>query len=54
MKKTTEKSPKPEKQRGEYDEKLKVKGSFLDIMKAAMKEADEKPQKKKKKKEKNG
>ena len=52
MKKTTEKTPKPEKERGEYEEKLQVKGSFLDIMKAAMKEADEKP--KKKKKEKNG
>jgi|JI6StandDraft_1071083.scaffolds.fasta_scaffold317251_2 hypothetical protein len=52
MKKTTEKTPKSEKQRGEYEEKLQVKGSFLDIMKAAMKEADEKP--KNKKKEKNG
>lgn len=52
MKKITDKTSKPEKQRGEYEEKLRVKGSFLDIMKAAMKEADEKP--KKKKKEKNG
>lgn len=52
MKTVTDKTLKPEKQRGEYEEKLKVKGSFLDIMKAAMKEADEKP--KKKKKEKNG
>jgi len=52
MKKVTDKMPKPEKQRGKYDEKLKVKGSFLDIMKAAMKEADENP--KKKKNEKNG
>jgi len=47
MKKVTDKMPKPEKQRGKYDEKLKVKGSFLDIMKAAMKEADENPKKKK-------
>jgi hypothetical protein len=47
----SEKVPKPEKQRGEYEEKLKVKGSFLDIMKAAMKEADEKPKKKKKEKD---
>ena len=47
MKKISDKTPKPEKQRGEYDEKLQVKGSFLDIMKAAMKEADEKPKKKK-------
>ena len=52
MKKTTDKTPKPEKHRGEYEEKLQIKGSFLDIMKAAMKEAAEKP--KKKKKEKNG
>ena len=49
--KTSDKSPKPENQRGEYDEKLQVKGSFLDIMKAAMKEADEKPKKKKKEKD---
>lgn len=52
MKKSTDKPSKPEMKRGQYDEKLQVKGSFLDIMKAAMKEADEKP--KKKKKEKNG
>jgi hypothetical protein len=51
MKKTTDKPTKPEKQRGEYDEKLQVKGSFLDIMKAAMKEANEKPKKKKKEKD---
>ena len=50
MKKSTDKSPKPEKERSEYEEKLKVKGSFLDIMKAAMKEADEQPKKKKKEK----
>ncbi len=49
MKKTTDKTPKPEKQRGEYDEKLQVKGSFLDIMKAAMKEADENPKRRKRK-----
>lgn len=51
MKKTTDKTPKHETPRGEYDEKLQVKGSFLDIMKAAMKEADEKPKKKKKEKD---
>lgn len=51
MKKATEKTPKPKKQRGEYDEKLQVKGSFLDIMKAAMKEADAKVNKNKKEKE---
>lgn len=43
----SKKVTKLEKQRGEYEEKLKVKGSFLDLMKAAMKEADEKPKKKK-------
>ena len=32
--------------RGEYNDKLKVKGSFLDIMKATVKEANEKPKKK--------
>ncbi|MBF9252163.1 hypothetical protein I2I11_02545 [Pontibacter sp. 172403-2] len=30
-----------------YDEKLKVKGSFLDIMKASVKDADKKSAKKK-------
>ena len=47
--KPIDKKPQTENTRGKYEEKLKVKGSFLDIMKAAMKEADEK-----KKKEKNG
>lgn len=50
MKKTTDKTPKPENPRGKYEEKLVVKGSFLDILTAAIKEADEKPKKKKKKK----
>lgn len=50
--KPSDKKPQTENARGKYEEKLAVKGSFLDIMKAAMKEADEKP--KKKKKEKNG
>jgi hypothetical protein len=40
-KKNTEK-PRPEK----YDEKLKVKGGFLDIMKASMKDANSKNKKK--------
>lgn len=42
-KKTTDKKP-----RGKYDEKLKVNGSFLDIMKASMKDADNKTNAKKK------
>ena len=50
--KSLDKKHQTEKARGKYNEKLVIKGSFLDIMKAAMKEADEKP--KKKKKEKNG
>ena len=41
--KTTEK-----KKRGKYDEKLAVKGSFLDIMQASMKHADKNSAPKKK------
>ncbi|HYG17065.1 MAG TPA: hypothetical protein VEC12_15005 [Bacteroidia bacterium] len=36
------KKPAPKKKRGKYTEKLEVKGSFLDIMKAAVKNADKK------------
>lgn len=37
------KQDKPKKQRPEnYDPKLKVKGSFLDVMKAAVKDAKSK------------
>ncbi|MCW3106443.1 MAG: hypothetical protein JWQ09_949 [Segetibacter sp.] len=39
-----ENEDKPKK--GNYQEKLKVKGSFLDIMKASMKDADSKTKKK--------
>jgi hypothetical protein len=35
-------TPKP---RGKYDEKLKVKGSFMDVMKVVVKEADKKYEK---------
>lgn len=35
-----EKKPTDKKKRGEYDEKLQVNGSFMDIMKAAVKNAD--------------
>lgn len=42
------KKDKPTKKRPEnYEEKLKVKGSFLDIMKAAVKDANNKEPKKK-------
>jgi hypothetical protein len=45
----TKKSPKPKKERAEkYDEKLKVNGSFMDIVKAAVKDADKKSAPKKK------
>ena len=41
--------PKKEakKNRGKYDEKLAVKGSFMDIIKSAVKDADNKSAKKK-------
>lgn len=39
---------KPDKKRGSYDEKLAVKGSFLDIMNAAVKNADDESAPKKK------
>ncbi len=45
-----EKDDKKKEERGErgsYDEKLQVKGSFLDIMKAAVKDADNKSAEKK-------
>jgi hypothetical protein len=48
FRKITDKTPKPEKQRGEYDKKLQVKGSFLDIIKASVKDANAKVSKKKK------
>ena len=39
-------TPAPKK-RGKYDDKLQVNGSFMDIMHAAMKDADKKSAKKK-------
>lgn len=36
-----------EKKRGKYEEPLKVNGSFLNIMQAAVKDADKKSAKKK-------
>ncbi len=37
---------KPRKKRGNYEEPLKVNGSFLDIVKSAVKDAEKKPKKK--------
>jgi len=43
-----ESKPKKEKPRAlKYDDKLAVNGSFMDIMKAAVKDANSKPLKKK-------
>jgi len=43
-----QKKEKPKKERAtNYNEKLAVNGSFLDIMKAAVKDADKKVEKKK-------
>jgi len=41
------KKKEPAKRPDKYEEKLKVKGSFLDIMKAAVKDADSKTPKQK-------
>lgn len=46
--KQTDKKPKVEKPRGKYEEKLVVKGSFLDIIQASVKNANDKAAKKKK------
>jgi len=42
------KPKKDDKKRGDYDEKLAVNGSFMDIMKAAAKHADKNSSKSKK------
>ena len=42
------KAAKAKKPRGKYEEKLVVKGSFLDLMQAAVKDADKKSAPKKK------
>ena len=44
---TPKKKAAKRKKRGDYDKKLAVKGSFVDIMKASMKDADNKSAKKK-------
>jgi hypothetical protein len=46
--KRSDKTPKPDKQRGEYNDKLKVKGSFLDIIQASVKNANDKTAEEKK------
>lgn len=43
-----DKKVKVENPRGKYNEKLKVKGSFLDIIKASVKDANNKTADKKK------
>lgn len=40
MAKATPKKKSTKKARGEYDKPLAVKGSFMDIMKASVKDAD--------------
>ena len=54
MKKQTDSKPPKDKaektevkERGKYQETLKVKGSFLDIIRASVKDANGKPAKKK-------
>jgi hypothetical protein len=37
---TEKKKPTTKKKRGKYEEKLKVNGSFMDIIKAVVKDAD--------------
>lgn len=46
--KTVDKKPQTENTRGKYNEKLKVKGSFFDIIKASVKDANNKKADKKK------
>ncbi len=46
MAKVLKKKIKQKKQRGNYDEKLSVNGSFIDIMSAAVKDANNKSIKK--------
>ncbi|MBK6993490.1 MAG: hypothetical protein KA138_03635 [Saprospiraceae bacterium] len=47
MKNKSTNTAKTENTRGKYKDKLTVKGSFLDIVHAVAKEANEKPKKKK-------
>lgn len=46
--KTVDKKPQTENARGQYNDRLAVKGTFLDIMKAAVKDANSKTAEKKK------
>jgi hypothetical protein len=47
MAKAIKKKAKPKKERGNYEEKLAVNGSFMDIIKASVKDAKKKSAKKK-------
>lgn len=46
--KPSDKKPQTENARGKYEEKLAVKGSFLDIIQASVKNANDKTTDKKK------
>jgi hypothetical protein len=46
--KQTDNKPQTESTRGKYNDKLAVKGSFLDIIKASVKDASDKTADKKK------
>jgi hypothetical protein len=46
--KSTDKKPQTENTRGKYNDKLAVKGSFLDIIQASVKDANSKAVYKKK------
>jgi len=46
--KPTDKKPQTETPRGKYEEKLVVKGSFIDIIQASVKNANDKTAEKKK------
>ena len=47
MAKAEKKKPDEKKKRGKYDEKLAVEGSFMDIMKSAVKHREKNTAKKK-------
>jgi|GEM_PF-2405778 len=48
--KTVDKKPQTENTRGKYNDRLAVKGSFLDIIKASVKDANSRTADKKKNK----
>ncbi len=48
MSKEDNKTDKPKNKRGNYEEKIEVEGSFIDIIKASVKHANKNSSKKKK------